>query len=631
MATIPEFQTKSPVVRNYYSLAGVDFTTDMSMVQKNRSPNCENMYKDYKSSLGQAIETRPGFSNVLNMSSEIYGIHFLQLDILKVVIHSGSNLYLWSDYPNSQEESNMTLLYSFMAQKESRSFCYNDKLYLNDGLKYLYYDGTNVATAESEAFIPTTSISRSPSGGGTLYQDVNLLQPKRKNQFCADGTSKDYVLDTAGLDAQSIYTMKAIVNNVEMTEGSGFSVNRTTGVVTFTTAPSAPATTGQDNVYITFSKTIVDYATRINKCDLTCIYDNRVFFSGSPDYPNGLFNSELNTPSYVSDQSYYQDGSDNVDITSILRIGDSLVVIKKDDQQDAVVYYHTATEKDNKTIYPTKQGLSGIGCLSKSGSINFFDEPVFVSKRGLECFTKLNLGLERSIEHKSTMVDGKFVNESNLENVYLEQWNGYLMCLLNGHIYLADNRQKWQNTATGIIEYEWYYWTHIGDYENDNFYKATILKEYDGKLYFGTSNGKLCEFKMNQYNDNGRTIYCCWQTPSDDFGSYNHLKTTNKRGGVANLKTIPNSVCKLSEITDKTNEKFITRYVSGGFSFIDFSFIDFSFTTSDTSFMKYTIKEKKWTQISLKFYSDELNKPFGIFSATLEAFVGGYTKSINYS
>ena len=45
--------------------------------------------------------------------------------------------------------------------------------------------------------------------------------------------------------------------------------------------------------------------------------------------------------------------------------------------------------------------------------------------------------------------------------------------------------------------------------------------------------------------------------------------------------------------------------------------------------MKNKIKEKKWTQLQLCFYSDELNKPFGIFSATIEAFVGGYVKSVN--
>lgn len=68
-----------------------------------------------------------------------------------------------------------------------------------------------------------------------------------------------------------------------------------------------------------------------------------------------------------------------------------------------------------------------------------------MSRLGLKSFTKLNLGYERSIEHKSTMVDSKLVNESDLENVHLEQWRGYLLCLINGHIYLADNRQQFLN------------------------------------------------------------------------------------------------------------------------------------------------------------------------------------------
>lgn len=88
----------------------------------------------------------------------------------------------------------------------------------------------------------------------------------------------------------------------------------------------------------------------------------------------------LNDPTYVSDLAYYQDGSDNIPITSILRVGDSILVIKSDDQQDAVVYYHSPQEVKNgdteDTIYPTKQGLAGIGCISMWGSKNFLDEPV---------------------------------------------------------------------------------------------------------------------------------------------------------------------------------------------------------------------------------------------------------------
>lgn len=627
MANIPNFTPKTPKTRVYNNFAGVDFTSDSTMVQLNRSPNCVNMYKNYNSSLGQAIETRPGFRNLLRLSGKIYGIHFVKTESLKVLVHSGTKLLLWDNYPSLEEESEMAVLFSNMEEIKSRSFVYNGKLYINDGKNYIFFENNEIKTVGSVASIPTTTIARNPSGGGTLYQPVNLLQSKRKNSFLANGTDKSYTLDANGLDSIDV---EATVNGTKKTEGTDFTVNRTTGVVTFSSAPAAPATKGQDNVIITFSKTVKDYSLRIRKCLLSCIFDNRIFFSGNSQFPNALFNSMLNDPTYVSDLAYYQDGSDNIPITSLLRVGDSILVIKSDDQQDAVVYYHTPkeikTEEMDETTYPTKQGLAGIGCISMWGAKNFLDEPVFMSRLGLESFTKLNLGLERSIEHKSSMVDGKLVNEPDLKEVHLEQWKGYLTCLINGHIYLADNRQKYLNKGTQQQEYEWYYWDNIGDIVDGEFKKATLLKEYDGSLFFGTENGTVAKFVDGIYNDDGRLIYSQWQTPSDSFGSENHVKTTNKRGGIANLKTIPGSICKLKEITNKLNEKEITRFNASGFSYNKFSYTDFSYNTSEKAYMKYKIKEKKWTHISLIFYSDEIDKPFGLFSATLEAFIGGYVK-----
>lgn len=628
MPTIPNYRPANPKTRVYQKLAGVDFTSDDSNVQINRSPNGVNMYKDYRSSLGQAIETRPGFVNLLELDAEIFGIYFINIGALKVLVHSGSNLLLWSNYPSAQEQSTMEVLYTNMALNKSRSFVYNEKMYINDGVNYIYYDGTSIKTVASSAFVPTTTIGRAPTGGGTLYQPVNLLQPLRKNSFLSNGTTTQYTLDTAGLDSSNIFLMTATVNDVTKKEGTDFSVNRTTGIVTFNTAPPNPTTIGQDNVIITLSKTNISYATRISKCLLSCIYDNRVFFSGNNNFPNALFHSMLNDPTYISDLAYYQNGSDNVPITSLLRVGESILVIKLDDQQDAVVYYHTPQIIDEETFYPNKQGLAGIGCISLWGSMNFLDEPVFISRLGLESFTKLNLGLERSIEHKSSIVDGRLVNEPNLSNIHLEQWRGYLMCLINGNIYLADNRQRYQNPGTGQIEYEWYYWDNIGDVDvNNAFQSATLLKEYDEDLLFGTKNGVVAMFTEKIYNDNGRLIYCQWQTPFDDFGISNRVKTTNKKGGLAELKTIPHSVCKLKLKVDRKEEREITRFVASGFSYKNISYIDFTFNTAEQLTMKYKIKAKKWRQISLTFFSDELNRPFGIFSNTLEAFYGGYVKN----
>lgn len=396
MAKIPNFTPKTPKTRIYNNLAGVDFTSDSTMVQLNRSPNCVNMYKDYKSSLGQAIETRPGFINLLKLQNPIYGIHFIKTSILNVLIHSGKKLLLWDNYPSNQVESEMKVLYDNMQEEKSRSFVYNNKLYINDGKNYIYYENKKADKVKNISTIPTTTIARNPSGGGILYQPINLLQTKRKNSFLGNGNDKDYTLDSTGLDTEEV---EVTINGEKKKEGADFKVNRTSGVVSFNTAPPEPATKGQDNVVVTFSKTVSDYVTRIEKCLLNCIFDNRVFFSGNYQFPNALFNSMINDPTYISDLAYYQDGSDNIPITSLLRVGDSIMVIKSDDQQDAVVYYHTPKEiKVNDmedTIYPTKQGLAGIGCISVWGSKNFLDEPVFISKLGLESFTKLNLRIRK--------------------------------------------------------------------------------------------------------------------------------------------------------------------------------------------------------------------------------------------
>ena len=111
------------------------------------------------------------------------------------------------------------------------------------------------------------------------------------------------------------------------------------------------------------------------------------------------------------------------------------------------------------------------------------------------------------------------------------------------------------------------------------------------------------------------------------FGYGNLLKTTNKRGGLAKIKTIPNGIVKIAEKTNKQNEiKEITKYSATGFDFENIDFENFAFETQNNSYVVYKIKEKKFVEISLKFYSDEIDKPFGIYSAILEAFVGGYVK-----
>ena len=600
------------IKRTYADFSGVDFLNEPTLVSITRSPDALNVWKNYRDAQGTCIETRPGYRKIAQIGNRINGIYIFSLT--KALIHSGTVLYEWSNFPSEPTSETLKQLYADMNNKRSKYNKLDSKLYINDGKNYLVYDGTILKKVKDEAFVPRTTISRTAGnmGGGETLQDVNLLQPKRINSFVGDGTSKIFYLDAQNIDST---TVTVTVDNKKQTENSNFTVDRVNGKVTFNTAPSKPNLSGEDNVFITFSKTISGYEDRINKCTKALLFDNRMFFTGNPDFPNAVFHSELNNPAYISDLSYYEDGSSDSSITGMTVGNNVLWIFKNLDQNNANVFYHEPTlDLEHGKIYPTKQGNVSVGCYVDS--TNFQDDIVYLSRYGLEGISTEKIDSKQAIAHRSFMVDVKMTNENNYKDAMMTEYQGYLLILVNGKIYLADSRQKYANLDS--FGYEWFYW----DFTDIN---PILLKEYNDKLYIGTDNGSI--FILEGTNDNGKTIISYWTTPMDNFGYNNQLKTTNKRGGLAKIKTIPNGLIKIARRTDKSSEyKYTTRKSANGFSFESLDFRNFSFITTDKSYVLYKIKDKKLNELALKFYSDEKDKPFGIFSSTIEAFVGGYIK-----
>jgi hypothetical protein len=589
------------IKRAYSNFRGIDFSNDPGIVNISRSPDALNVWKNYSDTQGSCVETRPGYVKLADFNNKINGFFVYNNQAL---IHSGTNLYLWSNFPDSPEEK--TLLKNDMNNERSSFVIFNNKLYILDGKYFLVYDETLREVKNNNPFIPTTTIGRKPSGGGEMYQDVNLLTPLRKNSFWGDGTSTDYYLDATGIDE-----VTEVIVNDEVVANTDYTVDLIFGKITFNTAPSQAITS--DNVVITFSKNISGYANRISKCSKMVIFDRRVFFAGNPEYPNAIFHCELNTPEYISDLAYYQDGTEESMVKSIVVGNNILWVFKETNQQNDTIFYHTATIDSTGKVYPNYQGNVSTGCYADA--INYKDDIVFLSRNGLEGIANENIDSRQLLNHRSSLVDNKLINENNYNLAMMTEWEGYLLILVNHKIYLADIRQMYQ----GIIgyEYEWYLW--------DLGVEICYLKEYKGKLYVGAEDGSIFVFEGT--NDNGTAILSYWTTPMDNFGIGNLNKTTNKRGGVAKIKTIPNGAIKVSEITNKRqDERFIKQYSATGFDFSNIDFGNFSFVTNNQSYVVYKIKEKKFVELSLKFYSDEIDKPFGIYSAMIEAFVGGYVK-----
>jgi hypothetical protein len=570
----------SLITRNYVNFRGVDFSNRKDEVSYVRSPDAKNMWKNYKNSKGRCVESRPDVEIVKEFTDTIFGLFFYTYNKAShTIVHSGTKLY-----------DNDKVIYSNMAKHKSQAFIYNDKLYIKDGTSYLVYDGT--AVKDVEGFIPTTTMGRSPNGGGTVYQDVNLLTGIRKNSFVADGTSKDYIVDAESFDTD--YTVKVWVNDKEVT--SGFKVDASTGKITFDTAPAEPNTVGQDNVVIQFKKEIEGYRDKIEKCTLLEVFDNRVFFSGNPDYPNMLWHCSLEDPGYCSDLDYYQEGVDDAKIKALISGNNALWVMKEPSQTNTTIFYHTPTIDDELgKVYPSTHSSISTGCVATG--TNFNDDIVFFSERGLEGISG-DVTTEQVIAHRSTLVDNKLLNEANYKNLIIEEWEGYLLAIIDKHIYLADSRAMMTNGNHN--EYEWFYW----EFNIDII--GTRVK--DGVLYlFGEEQVKengvyVTKHRIYTLTKTDTNIEAYWTTLEDEFGYAQYQKTTNKKGCVIDME---GKSLTISVKTDNKNFEIIKKY------------------ENTKGYIAARIKKKKWKSIQLKFSSD---KPFGLFSSTLEAYVGSYVK-----
>lgn len=555
-------ESGSLITRNYRSFKGIDFSNRGDEVNLYRTPDALNVWKNYRNTQGRAVETRPDIDLVKEFTETIYGLFFYTYNGQKHrIVHAGTRLY-----------DNDKVIYSSMAAKKSQAFVYEKLLYIKDGIKYLVYNGTSVK--EVEGFIPTTTISRSPSGGGTAYQDVNLLTGVRKNSYVGDGKSKDYFVDSESIDSD--YKVRAWVNGKETT---GFTVDASAGKITFTTAPAEPNTVGQDNVIIQFRKTVAGYRDRIDKCTLLEIFDNRVFFSGNPDYPNMLWHCSLEDPTYCSDLDYYKEGMDDSKIKAIVSGNNALWVMKEPSQTNTTIFYHNPTIDDEiGKVYPSTHSSISTGCVATG--INFNDDIVFFSERGLEAITG-DVTTEQVLSHRSTFVDSRLLNESNYRNLILAEWEGYLLVIIDNHIYLADSNAE--------IKYEWYLWQF-----NMNITGARVD---DGTLYLYSNKNLYSLTNVSQ----DRNVEAYITTMEDEFTKPHYYKSSNKKGCVIDCT----GDITVSVKTDNNKFEKIDTF------------------KNKKGYVVCKKKKKKFKSIQYKFSS---TRPFELYSATLECYILSYVK-----
>ncbi len=605
----------------YRSFRGVDLSGDPTKIDDTRSPYAVNLVCENDN----FPQSRPGWRTLQTIEQPVNGLFHVVINGTHYFLaHGGTKLYLWNETGIPQQ------IYSGVSNQKSRGFSGNNRFWLLTGSEYLVigiFDGVlTVKNAEELAYVPTTSIARKPSGGGEPYEEINLLGGKRINCFLADGSSLSYQLDAKELDSVDQVT----VNGSVKTATADYTVNLTTGVVTFKTAPPSPTITGEDNVKIEFTKNVPENVEKIKKCTLCSLYgvgtNDRVFLSGNPEYPATDWHSGLSDPAYFPDLGYAVVGSESSAIMGYHRVGEYLAIVKEDNQQDSTIFLRSASvDSLGNAVFPLKQGVTGLGAVSSYSFANVKDEPLFLARSGVYAITSNTVTAERTVQNRSYFVDGKLIKEEGLMEAAAVEWNGkYLLCV-NSNCYVLDGNQNksYRSQYRSDYLYECYYWENI---------PARCFLEFEGSLYFGTADGRICRFNtdmdtMSRYNDDGAPIVCYWSTKADDDGDFMSLKTIPKRGSGVMIKPYTRSSVKVLIRTDRDFGQEVQYSTMDIFDWDDIDFNRFTFNTNDApQVVPINTKVRRYKTAQIIVRNDVLNEGFGVLGIVKRYQVVNYVK-----
>ena len=603
---------KSLTIANF---AGIDLRNAPYNVAHERSPYSPNMIRDTKGS----NKKRYGYKWVFALEPPFNGGHVLKGAEDKIILHSGTKFYVvGTDFSICVE------IYSGANNSISVSKQMNGKLYIFDGANYLVYDGDTIKKVSENAYIPTVIIGRLYDGGGVALEPINLLQPKRTERFTGDNTYTTFQLTATNID-DDLMTIKRLEFDgtfIDLIENIDFTVDRELGQFELNNPTPTPIT-GEDNLYVTYSKTVAGYSDRINKCDISILYGisgtrDIMFVSGNPDYVNYDWYSKAGDPTYFGDIWYSVVGQDNSKIIGYSIINDRLVTHKDNPENDSAIV-RTGSYIGGSIVFSAQGSFQAAGALAKRSFASFDSEPLYVStEKNISAITPSDVLGERFSQERSYYISGALAKEPDLENAYAITHEGFYYLAVGDKVYILDSTQPVyeKNTPYSNRQYECYLWEGIG---------ARVLWTYNDTLYFGTADGKLMRFfnaDAPSYLDNGKK-FPCWFDTFEIYGTHSELKKTFKHIAVL-LASHVRTGCRIWFKVDGIWELFFDYDETA--NFIDFNDIDFSkftFRTDDTPTViggKLKIKKVLHTQIR---FENSLNEPFGIYFATLKYTEGG--------
>lgn len=612
--SIPSSPSRS--VLTISTFLGADFTNSPAAVSENQSPNCKNMIRDVPGKVRKCM----GYKKIAEYDDKINGYHYIRGEQYGLV-HAGTKMYY-----------NGVVKYSDANNARSRSWQFDNKLYIVDGKKLLVWDGAEVKPASEYAKIPTVTIAKAPNGGGTSYEDLNLIQPGFTELFAGTEGDTAYHMTFGGLDDTTVkaYILDSSGSWAEKTENTDFTVDRENGIINFTAAPGKSPVTGEDNVKITAYRTVSGYADRINKCCIGTQYGlkgsmDRLFLSGNPDYINQDWFSDQNDPTYFADTYYSSLGTSKSAIMGYSVINNYLATHKDEMETDQFIVLREGVLADNKPVFRSVNTLQGAGAIAKDTFAYLSSEPLFLTRSGVYAITAQDITGEKYGQNRSFYLNGKLLKESDLEKSFAFVYKDMYWLCVNGVAYILDGLQPMQTDKSmpySTRQYAGFYRTNL---------PANCMWEKDGNLYFGSTDGRVCEFYSDSdalvsYNDDGEKIEAIWETPDLDGKLFYKNKTfrylaVRLKSAVAT--TLEMYVQKRGLWSFIKKDNYTARYLSFG----SVVFSKFTFSSDQTQKIIPTkLRVKKVDKARFRFVNAELNEPFGLFDIALEYVENGNHK-----
>lgn len=513
-----------PISLKLKDFKGVDFTNNITDIDIRRSPNTYNIV-----SIDGINQKRNGYKIILSLLGNVNGLWNIDTISEELVIaHVGSKLYeIKSDF------SSYILIKSGLLDRISIGIVFNGKLLILDGLRALIYDSAikEIKYLDETGYIPTTVISKAPSGGGKTYESVNMIQPLRIIMFLGTETEKIYKLDIANISSDIPIIVEVLNSSgdwITKTLTTHYTVNYTTGIITFLVAPGKTLVIGRDNVRIRFALRNDTTISQINKCTIATVFgydgnNNRIFISGNGQYGNVDWYSEIDDCTYFPDDNVRRIGLVTAPIVNYSRINDGRLAIHKAvSDTDCTIYYSTAALFNTVQKFPLQAGTDSVGSIGKNASASLLNEPLILSDQGVFAIVSVSNNDERYSKQRSYYINGKLLKESNLKNAIAISFGGKYYLAINNHVYIADSRfiSQDKNSSYSDYQYEWYYFTGL---------PIRIWFVFNEELYFGDNQGHICKFRadtdVDRYKDNTAPVEAYWDTPMLDFGTITNVKT----------------------------------------------------------------------------------------------------------